>query len=126
MVGVVDMVECVSSSLPSKAFSTLYQSLVCLVHSGLYHISGKFLNAALSNIQTLPIFTLYLPELYCPGHNNWLDFQEELVSVVFNSKDPGIEYQGYRYQSIQPILLPKVGRVSYFLHHLHTSAVSVC
>ncbi|XP_046339155.1 UDP-GalNAc:beta-1,3-N-acetylgalactosaminyltransferase 2-like [Haliotis rufescens] len=32
---------------------------------------------------------------------------EELVSVVFNTKDPGIEYQGYRYQSIQPILLPK-------------------
>ncbi|XP_046551158.1 UDP-GalNAc:beta-1,3-N-acetylgalactosaminyltransferase 2-like [Haliotis rubra] len=32
---------------------------------------------------------------------------EELVTVVFNRMDPGIEYQGYRYQPIQPILLPK-------------------
>ncbi|XP_067681423.1 UDP-GalNAc:beta-1,3-N-acetylgalactosaminyltransferase 2-like [Haliotis asinina] len=32
---------------------------------------------------------------------------EELVSVVFNRMDPGIDYQGYRYQPIQPILLPK-------------------
>ncbi|XP_041353620.1 UDP-GalNAc:beta-1,3-N-acetylgalactosaminyltransferase 2-like [Gigantopelta aegis] len=32
---------------------------------------------------------------------------EELITVSFSEKDRGIEYHGYRYQAIQPMILPK-------------------
>ena len=35
--------------------------------------------------------------------------QEEMSSVKFSVKDPGIIHKGYRYQPVEPVVLHKVG-----------------